>query len=143
MKEVTVIAEKFVLSISGLSAFATYFALSIILLLVYSAIYTRVTPYKELALIAEGNLAAAYSCGGALLGFAIPLASAVSHSVGILDMIIWGTIALAIQIFTFLAMRFVFPAITTDIPANRTSTGFFLGIVSIIVGTLNAACMTY
>lgn len=130
-------------NLCGLTSFAAYFGSSILLLVVFAFIYSHVTPYREFSLIAAGNDAAAYSLAGALVGFALPLASAVSHSVGLGDMLIWGLIALLVQILTFLVVRLIFPKIVADIPANQISKGVFLGAVSIAVGILNAACMTY
>ncbi len=137
------LTEKIVTSISGLQAFLIYFAASIFLLVIFALVYVMVTPYREFRLISEGNMAAAYSYSGALLGFAIPLASAITHSVGLIDMIIWGIIALIVQIVTFLVVKLIFPAIAIDIPANQASKGIFLGIVSLVTGILNAACITY
>ncbi|MBT6910095.1 MAG: DUF350 domain-containing protein, partial [Rhodospirillaceae bacterium] len=37
-------------------------------------LYTITTPHKDFALVREGNLAAAISLAGAILGLAIPLA---------------------------------------------------------------------
>ncbi|MBA4348534.1 MAG: hypothetical protein C0415_00895 [Thermodesulfovibrio sp.] len=137
------IAEKFITSVSGLLDFALYFGSSVILVILFLAVYVRVTPYREFKLISEGNLAAAYSFSGALLGFAIPLASAVAHSVGLIDMIIWGMIAMFVQIITFFVVKTIFPSIVSDIPSNQVSKGLFLGVVSLAVGILNAACITY
>ncbi|MFZ5774480.1 MAG: DUF350 domain-containing protein [Thermodesulfobacteriota bacterium] len=129
--------------LAGLTAFATYFAVSIVLLAAFVFLYSLVTPYHEFALIAGGNVAAACSLGGSLAGFAMPLASAVAHSVDLIDMVVWGAIALIVQILTFLALRFCYPAILSDIPADRVARGIFLGVISMVVGLLNAACMTY
>lgn len=133
---------KVVTSFSGLAGFVAYFAAAIVLLICFAKIYERVTPYREFELIREGNTAAAFSFGGALLGFAIPLSSAIAHSQGLIDMIIWGSIALFVQLFTFFIVRKIFPGIVADIPANQLSKGVFLGMVSLTVGILNAACMT-
>jgi len=135
------VVEKFVTSISGLAAFAAYFGSAVVLLVLFAKIYEKVTPYKEFDLIAQGNTAAACSFSGALLGFAIPLASVIAHSLGLIDMVIWGVIALAVQVLTFFIVRFIFPRIVADIPAGQTAQGIFLGAVSLLIGILNAACM--
>ena len=54
--------------ISSLPAFAGYFATAVGLLAVFLVLYVFVTPYNELALIREGNVAAAISLAGALVG---------------------------------------------------------------------------
>jgi putative membrane protein len=123
--------------------FLVYLAVAVALLAVFVAIYIRVTPYREIALIREGNMAASFSLSGALLGFIVPLASAVQHSVNLLDMALWGAIAMAVQLAAFVVVKLLIPSLTQDIPANKTSTGFFLGALSLGVGLLNAACMSY
>lgn len=135
--------EKIVSSLFGLSAFGAYFAACIGLWVLFALLYAMVTPYRELSLIREGNTAAACSYSGALLGFIIPLASAVTHSVGMTDMIIWGIVALVVQVATFFVVRLLFPSIVQDIPNNQTAKGIFLGVMSLAVGIINAACMTY
>lgn len=129
--------------LAGLGNFGMYFGTSILLLVIFAYVYMWVTPYREFHLIAEGNVAAACSLSGALLGFALPLASAVAHSVGFADMLLWGMVALVVQVFTFIAVRILFPALVVDIPANKISKGIFLGMVAVVVGILNAACMSY
>ncbi len=129
--------------LTGITSFLSYFATSIGLTVLFLIIYGLVTPYNELTLIKSGNKAAVYSYGGALLGFVAPLASVISNSVSLVDMAIWGIVALLIQIVTFVAIRLVFPTIVYDIPQNSKAHGMFLGICSIAAGILNAACMTY
>jgi putative membrane protein len=130
-------------SFAGFDDFLVYLAVSLALLVVFVAIYIRVTPFREIALIREGNMAASFSLSGSLLGFIVPLASAVQHSVGLVDMAIWGLIAMLVQIAAFVVVRLLIPSITTDIPANKGASGFFLGSLSLGVGLLNAACMSY
>ena len=133
----------FVESIGGLDDFLLYFISSLALLAVFVAIYVRVTPYREFALIRDGNLAATASLSGALLGFIVPLASAVAHSVALWDMALWGIIAMAAQLLAYGAVRLIMPTIASDIPAGKIAPGAFLGVLSLGVGILNAASMTY
>ena len=130
-------------SFAGFDDFLAYLAVSLVLLACFMAIYVRITPHREIALIREGNLAAAFSLSGAILGFIVPLASAVEYSVGLADMAIWGAIALFVQLAAFVVVKLLIPTITDDIAAGRQAQGFFLGALSLGVGLLNAACMTY
>ena len=123
--------------------FAVYLAVSLALLAAFVAIYIRVTPYREIALIREGNMAAAFSLSGSLLGFVVPLTSAIQHSVSLGDMAIWGAIAMLVQVAAFIVARLLVPSIVHDIPAGKQAQGLFLGALSLGVGLLNAACMTY
>ena len=130
-------------SFAGIDNFAVYLAVSLAYLAVFVALYIRVTPYREIELIRGGNMAAAFSLSGSILGFIVPLCSAIQHSVSLVDMAIWGLIAMLVQIGAFVAARLTIPSITDDIPANKASVGFFMGSLALGVGLLNAACMSY
>jgi putative membrane protein len=130
-------------SFAGFDDFLVYLAVSLAYLAVFIAIYIRVTPYREVALIREGNMAAAFSLSGSVLGFIVPLCSAIQHSVSLVDMAIWGLIAMAVQIGAFIVVKLLIPSITQDIAAGKGAQGFFLGALSLGVGMLNAACMSY
>jgi hypothetical protein len=49
-----------------------------VLLALFIAIYIRMTPYREMALIREGNMAASFSLSGSILGFVVPLSAPCS-----------------------------------------------------------------
>ena len=131
------------LSLQGLDEFLIYFGLCIAFVVLFLAIYVRITPYPEIALIREGNSAAAASLSGALIGFVLPLAAAVEHSVNPYDLAIWATIALVVQLLVYLAVRMILPGIGRDIPAGKAAPGILLGAISLAAGILNAASMSY
>lgn len=132
-------------SITGLANFALYFALSIALLFVFKLIYAFVTPHDEWKLVKEEkNIAAAIGFGGAMVGFCLALAGAVSNSLSVTDFIVWGIVAIIAQSLAFALLRFTFmPRIAERINDNEVSAGVMLAAMSISVGLLNAACMTY
>jgi putative membrane protein len=88
-------------------------------------------------------MAASFSLGGAILGFIVPLSAAIKYSVNLVDMIIWGLIALVVQIMAFIVVKMLVPSVTQDIEAGNGAQGFFLGVTSLAAGLLNAACMSY
>ncbi len=126
-----------------LPAFLAYFVVAIVLLALFLLIYLNVTPYHEMALIRAGNTAATISLSGALLGFAMPVANVIAHSDTLLDLASWGAIAGVVQILAYLVARLALPQLNQDIPAGRTAPAVFLAVVSLSVGLINAACMTY
>ncbi|SBT10134.1 conserved membrane hypothetical protein [Candidatus Accumulibacter aalborgensis] len=129
--------------LTTLPAFLAYFAVAIVLLALFLLVYVNVTPYHEMALIRAGNGAAAVSLSGALIGFAMPVANVIAHSDSLIDLASWGAIAGVIQILTYLATRFVLPQLDQDIPADKTAPAILLAVISVSVGLINAACMTY
>ena len=130
-------------SIRGIDEFLIYLVASLVLLALFIAIYIWITPYRELALIREGNAAAAASLSGTVLGFSIPLAHAIAQSLNLAEMALWGVIALVVQLLVFFAMTRLTPGIVRDIPAGKLAPGILLGTLSLATGILNAACMTY
>jgi len=126
-----------------LPAFFSYFAVAVILLVVFLLIYVNVTPYDEIALIRQGNTAASISLSGALIGFAMPVANVIAHSDTLGDLAAWGALAGVIQLLTYLVARFALPHLTEDIPAGKISEATFLAALSITVGLINAACLSY
>ncbi|WP_100656425.1 DUF350 domain-containing protein [Alteromonas flava] len=132
-------------SISNLDSFAMYFAISIVFLFVFKIIYAFVTPHDEWHLVKEQrSVAAAIGFGGAMVGFAIALGGAVANSQSLIDFGVWGVVAIIAQALAFAVLRFTFmPKIAERINNDEISAGVMLAAVSIAVGLLNAACMTY
>jgi putative membrane protein len=127
----------------GLPAFLSHFGLALLLVAIFFVVYIFITPYHELRLIRAGNHAAAASLAGALLGYVAALASAIANSVSLFDMLVWGVVALVVQLLAFLIVKLLLPTLLADIPENKIASGVFLGTVSLGLGLLNAACMTY
>jgi putative membrane protein len=130
-------------SLSGLPSFLEYFVVGLLLFGAFLAVYGWVTPYNERALIREGNVAAAISLSGAILGFMLPLASATAHSVSVVDMAVWGLIVLVVQIAVFAGVSRALPQFGEGIRSGKAASATLLAALAIAVGLLNAACMTY
>jgi putative membrane protein len=130
-------------SFAGFDDFLVYLGIAAVLLAVFVAIYARITPYREIALIRDGNMAAAFSLSGTIIGMVLPLSSAVQNSVNLIDLGVWCTIALAVQLIVFIVARIALPNIVHDIPAGKQASGVFLGAISVAAGMLNAAAMSY
>lgn len=130
-------------SISTLPAFLSYFAVAITIMVAFLFVYVNFTPYREIALIRDGNAAAAISLSGTLLGFALPVANVIENSHNLLDLTLWSMIACAVQLATYLVARMTLPQLAVDIPAGKTAPAIFLAAMSIAVGLVNAACMEY
>jgi putative membrane protein len=127
--------------ISNLLAFASFFATAVALLAVFFVAYIFVTPYSEVALIRAGNTAAAVSLGGAVIGFALPIAVSVAVTHSLYAMLAWGVVACLVQLLTFSAVRLAMPVINHSIPQGRLASGIFLAALEIGVGILNAGCI--
>lgn len=127
--------------IGSLPAFATFFAAAFAIVAGFLVLYALVTPYNELDLIRQGNVAAAVSLAGALVGIALPVALAVASSHNLYTMIGWGVVACAVQLLAFVAARLALPHIAQDIPRGQLASGIFLASLSLGVGIISAACI--
>lgn len=128
---------------AGVVAFALAFLAAGGFTLIFKAVYRWVTPHDEGALIRAGNTAAAVALGGALIGYVIPLASALANTHSLPEFVAWALLAGIIQIVTFwLVRRIALPDVSARIERGELSTALYLMFISIAVGILNAACMT-
>jgi putative membrane protein len=136
--------SQIIASLSGVVAFAKYFFGSLLLLFIFAWVYLIITPYNEIKMIRDkGMTAPAISLGGAIFGFSLPMASAIAHSVGFTDMVIWSAIAMFVQIFVFLLIRIIFPKLIKDITEDKNGAAIAIAAFSVAAGILNAASMTY
>lgn len=130
-------------SISGLPAFLAYFATALGLIAVYLAAYLTATPHREIALIRQDNRAAAIALGASLLGYAMPLSIAIFNAQSILDCIIWGLVAMVVQILIYWLVRLLLPDLSGRIVRGETASAILLAAASLAGGLANAASMTY
>ena len=92
-------------SLAGLPAFLVYFCTAIVAVVVYLFVYTRLTPHNEFQLIRDNDPAAAIALGLSLLGFVLPVVSAIAHSANVVDCLIWSAIALIVQIVVYFVVK--------------------------------------
>ena len=128
-------------SLSTFPNFVVYFSLGGVLTAIFVVLYANLTPQRDIALIRGGNSAAALALVGALLGFEVPLASVIAHSAAILDLVVWGIVALVVQLCGFLVVRLVLPHLPQAIEDGNIADAVFLAGVSLSLGILTAACM--
>lgn len=128
---------------TGATAFVIAFAAAGVFTVAFKLIYQWVTPYHERTLIRDGNPAAAIALGGALIGYVLPLASALSHTVSLMEFAAWATLAGVIQIVVFVIVsKLAFRNLTDRIERGEVASSIYLASISICVGLLNAASMT-
>ena len=130
-------------SLSGLPAFLLYFCVSTVALIAFMLIYVRITAHDEFDLLTKNVPGAAISLGLSMLGFALPVASAVAHASDVVDCIIWSVIALCVQIIAYYGARIPVPNLSQRIAAGEMGPAIWLGLASLTAGLLSAASMTW
>ena len=129
--------------LATLPNFLAYLGTAIVLLVAFMAIYLYVTPYDEINLIRANNTAAAISLSGAVLGFAMPISNVIAHSDTLADLAVWGVIAGIVQLLAWMVARVALPRLKEAIAAGQVAPAIFVAALSVTVGLINAACMTY
>ena len=130
-------------ALSGLPYFLLYFGIAVALVALYLFVYAFVTAHNEFALIRQNVLSAAVSLGLSLIGFALPLSSAIVHARNVIELIVWGVVALVVQIVVYWLVRLVVPNLSERIASDELASALFLGAASLAAGVINAASMTY
>lgn len=130
--------------LNGAIHFVIAFGIACLFLAVFKRLYQVSTPYDERALIAAGNPAAAIALGGAIIGFALPLASALNVTADPVEFTAWALLAGVIQIVAALVVRrFVVRDMVQRIEEGNIASAIYIAATSIGIGLLNAASMTY
>src|SRR5882724_9213285 len=102
-------------SLAGLPAFLVYFCTALVAVVAYLFVYTRVTPHDEFQLIRDNMPSAAIALGLSLLGFVLPVVSAIAHSANVVDCLIWSAIALMVQIAVYFIVKIPVPNLSARI----------------------------
>lgn len=121
---------------SGVGGFLVYLASSLTMLAVFTALYTRVTPYDEAADIAKGNMAPAVALAGAMLGFTFPLLMASFIHADLAGFLAWSVISCITQLGVFWVLYRLLPNV---IEANNVAGATCYATVSVCAGLMNAA----
>lgn len=130
-------------TLAGLLDFLIFFVIAIALVVLYLGIYTLATMHNEFALIRQNVISASTALGFSLVGFALPLGSAIVHAQSIVDLLVWGLVALAVQIVVYWLVRLLMSNLSQRIASGEMAAALFLGAASLSAGIINAASMTF
>jgi putative membrane protein len=122
--------------------YAIHLFLAALLLIMFFAIYTRVTPYDEVLLIRQGNPAAALSLGGALIGFSLTIASCLLHTSDYQQFFLWAFGAMVVQVLAYFITSQLLKMSRDHIENGNAAYGGLLGAISLSIGAINAACIS-
>jgi putative membrane protein len=128
--------------ISGFPDFMAQFGVAIGLFVVGLTIYVLLTPHRELALIRDGNASASLAFGAVVVGLAIPLGACLEHSLGLLDLAVWGTVTLLVQLIVFRVVDIFLRGLPRRIAEGDVAAAIFLmaiklGVAIILAGALS------
>jgi putative membrane protein len=126
---------------TGFPVLILHSSVTLAILIVAVFLYVKITPYDEIALIKDGNTAAAISLSGAIIGFALPLAFAMSSSVTIFEILIWGPVTLLLQLVAFRITDIMLSDLPKRIILGQVGPAIFLVSIKVAVAVINAAAV--
>ena len=128
--------------LAGFPVFISHFGLTVALLFLGVLVYQAITPHHEMRLIRDGNTAAAVSFGGMIIGLGLPLAVSLANSVTLIDILIWGVMALVIQLITYFAIDALLRGLSKRIEEGQMSSAILLAAAKISVAAITAAALS-
>lgn len=126
---------------TGLPVLLVQLAVTLALLAVGVAVYTRITPFDERRLVAEGNAAGGLTLAGSIVALAIPLAATLATSSVVLDIVLWGVVALILQLVAFAVATLLIRDLRGQIESGNVASAAALVGVQLGVAVINAAAM--
>lgn len=85
----------------GFPHLISYLLVVTVIYVVGLVVYVKLTPHKEIELIQNGNMAAAISFSGLVIGLALPLAACLIIKMSKIDVLVWGVVSVLLQLFLF------------------------------------------
>ena len=111
---------------AGFPIFLAHASLTVAILFAAAALYVLLTPHKEIALIREGNTAAALSLGGVLVGLALPLSASLKASTNIIEVALWGAVTVIVQLLVFRLVDLILRGLPRRIQEGEVSAAALL-----------------
>jgi putative membrane protein len=126
---------------TGLPVLLLQFVICIALLVVGVAIYAKVTPFHERELLREGNVAAATVLSGAVIALTIPLAALLATTRTVLDIVVWGIVAILLQLVTVVIACHMMRGMRLTIEGGSVAAALPITAAQLAIALLNAAAM--
>lgn len=121
--------------------YLAYSSSGLLLLVLFFAIYTRFTPYKETELLKHGNRAVAYFLSGSMLGFSACIAASIFTHLSFFPFLAWSAGALVLQVVVYFLLNILFKDLPRHIEENNAAVGLLSGAAALCAGLINAASL--
>lgn len=126
---------------AGLPVLIGHILIVLVLLFIGMVLYLRLTPYDEIRLAVTGNIAGGLTFAGATIALAIPLATTLATSGTSIDILVWGAVAITLQLLAFACAARLIPSLSSHIISGNASVAAVLVGMQLAVALINAAAM--
>ena len=114
---------------------------TLLILVLGAGVYILLTPHKEIRLIREGNVAAAVSLAGVMVGLSIPLAVSLNASTSMVEIGLWGVATIAVQLLAFRLVDLVLHGLPKRIADGEMAAAALLVGAKLATAIILAAAM--
>ena len=128
--------------LAGIPFLLLHFGLTLAMLALGAVIYVMMTPYHEIELIRDGNIAASISFAGVLVGLAIPLAFAMAASVNAMDIIVFGAVTIVLQLLAYRLTDLILRDLPKRIVDGEIGAAIALVGIKLGIAAINAAAVS-
>ena len=128
--------------LAGFPVLLLHSSITLAMLAAAVILYIKITPYDEIALIRDGNTAAAVSLAGAILGLGVPLAFSMASSISVWEVLIWGPVTLLLQLIAYRLTDLVLKDLPKRIIDGEIGPALLLVSIKLAVAAVNAAAVT-
>lgn len=125
----------------GFPDFLLYGAVTLGLLTVGCVVHILLTPMKEMQLIRDGNVAAGIGVAAVIVGLAIPMAACLASAASVYDVVIWGVVAILLQMLAFRAADLILRDLPKRIERNEIGAAMVLAAVKLAAAMVMAAAL--
>lgn len=115
---------------------------SLVILLGAAVVQALMSPHKEIALIRDGNPAAAVAFGGVVLGLAIPLARSLQASTSLVETVIWALAATVVALLVFRLIDMLLRGLPQRMKDGDIAAGALLAVAKVACALIIAAAFS-
>ncbi|HVY88657.1 MAG TPA: DUF350 domain-containing protein [Hyphomonadaceae bacterium] len=127
--------------VHGFPNFLLYGGVTLALLVTGCAVHVLLTPMKEMQLIRDGNLSAGISLAAVIVGLGLPMAACLSSAASVYELLIWGVVAILLQMLAFRAADLVLRDLPRRIERNEAGAALVLAAVKLAAAMVMAAAL--
>ena len=127
--------------VAGFPSFMLHGGLTLALLFAGVVIHVLMTPMKEMRLIQDGNTAAGIGVAAVVIGLAVPMSACLVSATSVYDLLIWGVIAILLQMLAFRVADMVLRDLPARIERDEIGAALVLAAVKIGAAMVMAAAL--
>lgn len=127
--------------IAGVPVLVTHMMATLLLLVAGTALCLVLTPHREIELLRRGVTAAGVSVAGVVVALSLPLAVSLMSSVTLLDILAWGSVAIALQVATYFVVDRLVRGLPQRIEADDLGAALVLVACKLAVAMILAAAL--